>query len=304
MTQARYIAPDSMVMVTRRTIERRFLLKPTRWMRALFMYLLAWACWRADVKLVGAHCASNHYHVILYDPLGRAPKFARLFNGMMTRSVNAQRNEKHVSLWDNRKTHICRIEDEEALLDKLAYVGAQAVQDGVVPRSNMWTGARTRPNQLGRTWQRLRPKLRLFSKRSKMPEKVELEKVIPPMLQHWDRKALIAELDRRIEEKERAAREVMTAEGRKFLGMGKARATKTTQRATKREKVGTDVRIPRFIASTAAGWKAAHQRLKRFQALRREAFDALRRGAAEIMFPHGTYKVPLTIGVSMGIWPP
>jgi len=302
MTQARYVAPKSVVMVTRRTGERRFLLKPTPWMRAVFTYLLAWACSETGLKLVAAYCGSNHYHLILYDPLGRAPDFARLFNGMMTRVLNAERKQAHTSLWDNRKTHIVPIEDEEGLLDKLAYIAANPVQDGIVPRGDMWTGVRTRPMHLATTQERARPKARLFSKRSRMPKQVALEFCVPPMLAHWDRDALVAELERRIEEKEGAAREAMRKAGRSFLGLKKVRATRTSQRATKEDR--PQRRTPRFIAGTAEAWRAAHNRLKRFHSLYREALGAFRQGDRAVAFPHGTYQMQHVAGVRVGLSPP
>jgi len=144
----------------------------------------------------------------------------------MTRAVNARRKRAHMSLWDNRKTHICPIEDEEGLLNALAYIAAKPVQDGIVPRGSMWTRVRTLPMHLGTTQERDRPVARLFSNRSRMPKKVALQFCSPPMLARWDRDALVAELDRRIEHKESASREAMNKAGRSFLGLKEVRATR------------------------------------------------------------------------------
>ena len=57
--------------------------------RHIFHFVLAWAAGRTGLLIIAAYCASNHYPIVACDRLGRAPDFARLFNGLLGRIVNS-----------------------------------------------------------------------------------------------------------------------------------------------------------------------------------------------------------------------
>jgi len=60
-------------MITRRTTQRQFLLKPSALTNQIFLYCLAVAAERTSVVLHAVCVLSNHYHLVATDPLGRIP---------------------------------------------------------------------------------------------------------------------------------------------------------------------------------------------------------------------------------------
>ncbi len=67
-TPPRQILPGTAYLVTRRSAQREFLLKPTELTTAIFKYVLAVAAQRSGVRLHAACVLSSHYHLVLTDP--------------------------------------------------------------------------------------------------------------------------------------------------------------------------------------------------------------------------------------------
>lgn len=89
MTAPRRFAIDSTYLVTRRCSERRFFLRPSLKTNQAYLYALAYAAQRAEVRLSAAIAMSNHHHVVLTDPRARLADFAEQAHGLMARSINS-----------------------------------------------------------------------------------------------------------------------------------------------------------------------------------------------------------------------
>jgi putative transposase len=140
MSLARAIVPGRVYMVTRRTNQRQFLLRPSREVNGAVRYCLALAAERTGIDLHLVVFLSNHYHLVLSDPEGRLPKFTELFNGFLARCLNC-----HWSRWEafwaaGKQTSYVALEDEQAVLAKSVYALLNPVDAGLVKDFRHWPG--------------------------------------------------------------------------------------------------------------------------------------------------------------------
>ena len=71
MSKPRQVLAGKTRLLTRRVIERRYFMVPTKAVNQLIEYLLALGCKRYGIKLVAVYVASNHYHIqgsMIHDP--------------------------------------------------------------------------------------------------------------------------------------------------------------------------------------------------------------------------------------------
>ena len=90
MSLPRQILPGAVYLLTRRTAQRRFFLRPDPETNQIFLFCLAVAAERFGI-LIHAYCAlSNHYHIVLTDPEGTLPAFAHWLNEYVAKCVHAR----------------------------------------------------------------------------------------------------------------------------------------------------------------------------------------------------------------------
>jgi len=154
--------------MTRRTNERRMFLKPGPFVRALFLYLLAWAA-GFEVTVLCAYVGGDHYHIVLYDPQGRVSCFAERLNGMVARVLNWRWGRVGAAFWDNSDLSLVRLVDADTIVRKAVYAAANPTQDGLLEDPSKWPGLWLTAKDLGKTLRVERPKIGFFTKRSKMP---------------------------------------------------------------------------------------------------------------------------------------
>ena len=78
-------------LITRRCAQRQFLLHPDAATNNAFLYCLIAAALRCEIDVLLPCAMSNHYHVVIYDRLGRYPEFIEHFHKLLARSQNALR---------------------------------------------------------------------------------------------------------------------------------------------------------------------------------------------------------------------
>lgn len=329
MNKVRYTRQGDLVYVTRRTMERRFFLKPSARMRQLFTYLLTWAAQMFGLQIVVFYCGSTHYHLVVWDPRGRVPAFVQVFNGRLAKAVNFRWGREGVPVWDSQKASRLPILDTEKLWQLVVYTMAQAVQDGLVSNASEWPGSVTRPDQLGTVREVRRPG-GLFGRKTIMPETLTLQMVIPPPLLEWARmkaereghpppsdercgEMVRAEAARRLAARE-LEEQTTTVGGRKvkrrFLGrrgclrvgwnQQAAAETKTNDEAGGRAlgkpadvKCGSALR---FLTSSREVYAAAMLEWLWFEREYAAALTAFCEGQRSVAFPYGTYKMVVTYG--------
>ncbi len=277
MTTPRQVLPGATYLVTRRCSQRQFLLRPSKLVNEVFLYLLALAAQRYGVRIHAFCVLSNHYHLVLTDPHARLPAFVQFLNALLARALNGSLG-RWENFWAPSSYSAVTLGTPQDIVDKAGYVLANPVAAGLVRSARDWPGLWSSPDRIGTTIHVRRPK-HFFSAEGLLPESAELELSPPPGILVEDfRKALAAALK---------VREQAEAPGRPFLGVSRILA----QRPTARPAPGEPHRglSPRVAARDR--WKRIEMlgRLAGFLQSYREAWQARLRGDRAALFPAGTY---------------
>jgi len=102
MSMPRRIVPRRVYMVTRRCTQRQFLLRPDRETTNAFIYCLALAAGRTDMRFLAFLAHSNHHHTIVVDTSGPMPEFLELFHTLVAMHQNVLRG-RWENLWHRRR---------------------------------------------------------------------------------------------------------------------------------------------------------------------------------------------------------
>jgi REP element-mobilizing transposase RayT len=177
----RQVLPRQFYLVTRRCSQRQFLLRPDAATNNAFVYCLIAAASRCEIDIVLPCAMSNHYHVVIYDRMGRYPEFIEHFHKLLARSQNALRG-RWENFWSPEQTCIVKLVDREAVIDKLVYTATNPVLDHLVDRVYHWPGVNGLVALLaGRPLHATRPR-HFFRSTGPMPDRLELALAIPSEL--------------------------------------------------------------------------------------------------------------------------
>ena len=294
MTLARQIIPGSIYLVTRRCAGRRHMLAPSRDVNALFAYLLAAGCERHGIQLLGAVQMSNHYHAVVYDPLGTLPLFAHGFHGPLARGVNRLRGTDD-SVWDGRPPHYLELCDSETVVDMLVYVACNPVAAGLVHTGSDWPGFRTSPRGCAQPGRAIGRPSGFLRAHGGTPASAVLRVCVPPTHRHLDAEEFATMLGQRVEARERELQERARAEGRHFVGRRRLAALDPSSAPIKAARSPNI--IPRVAARSAERCRGVLTRVAAFASSYRRAFEAFRQGMTSEIFPGGTWKLAVTFGL-------
>jgi REP element-mobilizing transposase RayT len=288
MTDPRQVIPGSTYLVTRRCTQRQFLLKPSRVVNEIFLYVLALAAERYAIR-IHAYCVlSNHSHLVLSDPHARLPAFLQFLDGIVAKALNALHG-RWENFWAPDTYSAVKLATTSDILDKLTYVLANPVAAGLVPHGRQWPGLWSAPERIDTTIEARRPDF-FFGRNSTLPEKVTLRVSRPPGFQSTEslRRDLSASLAHR---ERRAARK----HGGTFLGIAKVLAQRPTSRPrTAEPRRGLNPRV-----AARDKWKRIEllQDLVEFLRAYYDAWLARRAGRRRVIFPYGTYHLRVQHGV-------
>lgn len=289
MTAPRQVLPGTTYLVTRRCAQRQFLLKPSKTTNEVFLYLLAVAARRFDIR-VHAYCVlSNHFHLIVTDPHARLPAFHQFLDALVARAINAYL-VRWESFWAPNSFSAVTLVSSGDVVDKTAYVLANPVAAGLVPSGRLWPGLWSAPEWIGGETLEVRRPKHFFDPKGALPEQVSLQLEPPPGFASADefREKLSAALADR---EAHAARETR---GR-FLGVARVRSQKPSGRPAAGEpRRGMSPRV-----AARDKWKRieALGRLVDFLRSYRSAWVARQAGEADATFPCGTYLLRVAHGV-------
>lgn len=286
MTAPRQVLENVTYLVTRRCSERRFFLRPSRLVNQVFAYCLAYAAEQTGVLVHAIVVLSNHYHAVVTDPMGRLPEFMAHLNRLVSKCINADLG-RWETLWSSERFSAVRLEDEEAVLDKLVYCLANPVEAGLVESSGQWPGLRSRPRDCRGSGEVVRRPDVFFRSEGGMPEAVGLRMTVPPAFEDLGRERYSTMLAKALAARERELVERRGAEGRGFLG----REAVLGQDPQGRPE-GYEPR--RGLNPRVAGrdkWRRVEAlgRLKGFLEAYREAWKRFKAGDRDVVFPAGTY---------------
>lgn len=230
---------------------------------------------------------SNHFHLVVYDPLGQVPRFARLLDELVARAGNAQRDRLDY-FWESRGLKYTALLTREAVEKELVYALTNPQKDGLVRRSSAWQGWISLPETLGTVLTVPRPELVFFSADTTLPRSFELRLAVPGTHAGMTAEQFRAHIARRMAKYEKELDEERA--GKPYLGMARVLASAPTDTPAKVE--------PRVSAAPPAATgrieqandahAAYREAVKLFRALYRSAYRALRAGA-RYCFPWGTY---------------
>jgi putative transposase len=232
---------------------------------------------------------SNHYHLVVTDPHGNISDFEQYLNSLLARSINHLRGRSG-SVWDPEPYNGVELLDEEAVVERLAYVHANPVIARLVSRARHWEGATSLGWAYGSPRVIERPNV-FFSQ--SMPEQATLELVRPAVFMHLGDETL----ERSIGERVRHAEEV-SAEIGPAMGMRRVVLQHWNDSPPKREH---RARIRPRVAAACSQTRAMALRV--YRSWLDHYADALRRfrgGDRNTVFPAGTYWMYVRLGCLAG----
>jgi hypothetical protein len=293
MTAPRPILPGTTSLITRRTSERRFFLRPSDETNAIVGYLLAVLSERYGILLHVVCVLSNHFHFVLTDRDARLPDFMRDLGALLARAVNCSLGHWD-SLFDRDSYSNVRLATPADVMAKMVYTLANPVAAGLVRRGREWPGFWSDPRLIGRDGVEFKRPQGFFSEDGPMPDRAVLRLHPPPGFENDP--GFVAELLRELERAEdREAAELGKA-GRSFLGVAKLRAQKWYARpATSEPRRGLKPNV-----ACRNKWRRieALQRLVAFRDAYRVALDAWREGKRNVLFPAGTWLMRVLHGAN------
>jgi REP element-mobilizing transposase RayT len=210
--------PGTTYLISRRCFERRFLLRPDRFVVHVFLYCLAYAAQTHGILVHGFVTLSNHLHLCVTDPDGRLPCFMEHLDGLLARAINAFRGrwERFFAPGSYSAVGLASPDD---IVEKLVYLLTNPVTAGLVSHSRRWLGATSQGWVFGETRRFERPVGPFFDPHGRMPASVELLLSAPPGFEDVPAEQFLEDLRHRIIERETEIRARFRLEGRAPLGM-------------------------------------------------------------------------------------
>jgi len=131
----------ALVEVTCRTVQGRFLLKPTEELKSIVIGVLARAQELYPVEIHAFVFLSNHYHLLLSveDALQLA-RFMNYLNSNLAREAGRLHGWRE-KFWGRRYQAIVISQEEAAQMGRLRYLLSHGCKEGLVARPQQWPGA-------------------------------------------------------------------------------------------------------------------------------------------------------------------
>ncbi len=139
----RYFPPDSLVEVTTRTLQSRFLLPPTRQFARLVVGILARAQERAPIRIHAVGGLSTHLHLLAtVNDAEQLTRFMEYANGNLAREALRLVADRGWSgkLWGRRYAAIPVSDEEPAQVKRLRYLLSHGAKENLVTSPRRWPG--------------------------------------------------------------------------------------------------------------------------------------------------------------------
>jgi REP element-mobilizing transposase RayT len=293
MTAPRRLLAGTTYLVTRRCLDRQFLLRPSKAVNQIFGFLLAVAARRFDIDIHACCVMSNHFHLVLTDRKAQLPAFHRFLDSLVARSMNALLGRRDY-FWASASYSAVAIQGPHDIVDKAAYVLANPVAAGLVRRGRHWPGLWLAPEPLTRReFERPSHFFRPHGATA-LADRASVQLVAPPgfdSVEEFTRAVASAQVAR-----EAQAEVELRAAGRTVRGATAVLAQKPLARPRRKEPLGG--LNPRVASKDKKRRTQALADLVEFLAAYRLAFARWRTGALDVLFPHGTYLMRVLHGAS------
>lgn len=300
VTHPRMCVPGGTYLVTRTTLERRFLLRPDPIVNEVFTYCLFRAASIHGV-LVHALCVeSTHFHAVVTDVRGELSEFMRWLDRHVALCLMERYRESHPhrqleGIWSKQPFGATLLLTHEAVIDEILYTLTNPVKDGLVRDYRKWPGLVSRPSDWLQPMRYARRPTLYFDDEDDEAREVPARISIPPQFSDRDPAALVRDVEAHIRDRQHAAAATLADEGRSFLGH------KAVVRQDPFDAPGSP--RPRYTLNprlAAGGNHDAIQQgvaaLRLFREKYREAWRKFQR-RLEVTFPAGTYLMRRLYGV-------
>ena len=215
MSLPREIVAGRFYTLTRRCVNRMFLLRPDEQTNNNYLYCLIMAAVRFNVAIIATCAVSNHHHTTLLDRDGRLPEFVHYFHALLARCQNCYRG-RWENFWASGGPSAVELVDPGDIERAVVYTLTNPVKDFLVEEVTQWPGVNS--------WSALRADCALTATRprhffrKRMPALVELKMTVPVEAGVGSRGEFVERVAAQIATVEDACRQERTATGRRILG--------------------------------------------------------------------------------------
>ncbi len=137
----RYLPAEALVEVTCRTLQRRFLLRPSPELNEIVIGALARAQRRYGMRICAFVFLSNHCHMLLHpSDAKQLSDFMRYANSKIAREVGRLHDWKE-KIFGRRYVDVEVSREPRAQIRRLRYLLAQGCKEGLVASPKQWPGA-------------------------------------------------------------------------------------------------------------------------------------------------------------------
>ena len=136
----RFVPKGAMVEITLRTVHGRFLLRPSRALNDVVVGVIGRAQRKYEMRIHAIAVLSNHLHLALSpDSAQHLASFMAYVGSNLAREIGALQGWRD-KIWARRYRAIAVSDEEEAQVERLAYILGQGVKEGLVERPQHWPG--------------------------------------------------------------------------------------------------------------------------------------------------------------------
>ena len=289
MTVARQVVAGRTYLISRRCTQRQLLLRPEVHVENIYLYCLAEAAQRFDVTIHGFVAMSNHQHLVVRDNRANFPEFLAHLHRMLAKAMNALRG-RWENFWATEQPNAVYLVEASDRFSKLVYLLANPVADNLVDRVSDWPGACSLGLHLsGRPRTIKRPRVFFREKNGKMPEEVTLRVERIDGFDSLSDAEWVGMLSDAVRVEEERARAVRLESGKGVLGRKAVLRARPTDIPTVPEKRRT--LRPSIACRNRSRRVVALSELVAFRAQRRAALARYAAREADVVFPHGTYRI-------------
>jgi REP element-mobilizing transposase RayT len=139
----RMLDPSATYLTTVRCLHGRLFMRPSRETYEVLGGVLARAVRLHGIEIFAFNFASNHLHLIVRAPRGNLPQFMQYLLSNISKKIGALVKWRG-AFWERRYSAQPLL-DDAALLDKVRYVLAHGVKEGLVRRCSEWPGLSALP---------------------------------------------------------------------------------------------------------------------------------------------------------------
>ncbi len=295
----RHLPHSSVVEITTRAIQGRFLLRPSPKLTAVLFGIIGRALTRYGILLHAFFFASNHYHLIVTVPDVRSlALFMCYLNSNTAREIGRMFGWKE-KVWGRRYRHI-EILDEDAQVERLGYILEQGCKEGLIADPRDWPGATCVHALLedtpltgiwyDRTAEWYARRRREDFAEDEYTEKVEFELTPLPCWADVDSEERRSRVLAMVEDIVERTREANRSRGRRPLGVDKILAQHPYDHPESIKKSPA----PRCHTTERARWIRFVQEARVFRDAYNAAAQRWLEGVRDVVFPPDCFPPPLT----------